>query len=63
MKKSLLFIILILMQCACAMQQPVTASSHPLLSFEAISAEITVSHVETAAPDDLSQTLALNTEK
>ena len=63
MKKSLLFIVLILLQCACVTQQPVTASSHPLLSFKAISAEITVSHFETEASDDLSQTLALNTEK
>ena len=61
MKKSLIILTLSLLQCACATQKPITAGSDSLLSFAAISAEISVSHVETEAADDLSRTLALNT--
>jgi hypothetical protein len=61
-KKSLIILALSLLQCACATHEAVAHGSASLLSFEAISAEITVSYVETEAADDLSQTLALNTD-
>ncbi len=62
MKKSLIILALTLLQCACATQEAVPGGGHSLLSFEAISAEITVSFEQTEAAADLSQTVALNAE-
>jgi hypothetical protein len=61
--KSLFIIALTLLQCACATQEPVPASSASLSGFEAISAEITVSYEQAEAADERSQTLAMNHEK
>ena len=63
MKKSLIIISLALLQCACATQEPVPYTSTSLLGFEAISAEITVIHIEAGATDELLQTVALNIEE
>ena len=63
MKKSLIIIVLTLLQCACATQEPVQGSSASLLGFAAISAEITVAYESTEGADDLSQTVAMNHEK
>ncbi len=63
MKKSLIILTLTLLQGACATQEPVQDSSASLLSFEAISAEITVAYESTEGTDDLSQTVAMNREK
>ena len=63
MKNSLIIIVLALLQCACATQEPVQNTSTSLLSFDAISAEITVAYESTEAADDLSQTVAVNIEK
>jgi len=60
MNNSLIIIVLTLLQCACATQEPVQNSSTSLLSFDAISAEITVAYESMEAADDLSQTLAVN---
>jgi len=62
MKKSLIIIVLALLQCACATQDPAQNTATSLLSFDAISAQITVSYEQTEATEDLSQTLALNAE-
>jgi hypothetical protein len=62
MKKSIIIVVLCLLQCACATRETVPASGNSLLSFETISAEITVSHEQTEAAADLSQTVALNTD-
>ena len=59
MNKSLIIIALTLLQCACATQEPVQGSSASLLSFEAISAEITVAYESTEDTDDLAQTVAM----
>jgi hypothetical protein len=63
MKNSLIIIVLTLLQCACATQEPVQNTSTSLLSFDAISAEITVTYESTETADDLSQTLAMNRQK
>ena len=60
MKNSLIIIVLTLLQCACSTQEPVQNTRTSLLSFDAISAEITVAYESTEAADDLSQTLAVN---
>ena len=60
MKKSLIILMLTLLQCACATQDTVSGSVDKLLSFEAISAEITVSYEQAKAAANLSQTVALN---
>jgi len=60
MKNSLIILVLALLQCACATQEPVQNTRTSLLSFDAISAEITVAYESTEAADDLSQTLAVN---
>jgi hypothetical protein len=52
-----------LLQWACATQDAVSGGGDQLLSFEAISAEITVTYEEAAEAADLSQTVALNIEK
>ncbi len=63
MKKSLIILALSLLQCACATREAAPGSGNSLLSFEAISAEITVSYGQTETAADLSQTLARNTDK
>ncbi len=63
MKNSLIIIVLTLLQCACAAQEPAKNSSTSLLSFDAISAEITVAYERAEAVDDLSQTVAMNRDK
>ena len=60
MKNSLIIIVLTLLQCACATQEPVQNTRNSLLSFDAISAEITVAYETREAADDLSQALAAN---
>jgi hypothetical protein len=60
MKKFLIILTLTLLQCACATPGPASNGGRSLLSFKAISAEITVTHVETEVATDLSQTVALN---
>ena len=62
MKKSLIILVLALLQCACATREAAPGSGNSLLSFAAISAEITVSYEQTETAADLSQTVALNTE-
>jgi len=59
MKNSLIILVLALMQCACATQEPVQNTSTSLLSFDAISAEITIAYESTEAADDLSQAVAM----
>jgi hypothetical protein len=63
MKKSLIILALSLLQCACATPEAAPVGAASRLGFEAISAEITVSYVETETADDLSQTVAQNIEK
>ncbi len=63
MKKSIIIIVLALLQCACATQEPMQYTATSLLSFDAISAEITVSYEQAEAADKLLQTLAMNHEK
>ena len=63
MKKSLIILALSLLQCACATREAAPGSGNSLLSFEAISAEITVSYGQTETAADLPQTLALNIEE
>ncbi len=63
MKKSLIILALSLLQCACATREAAPGSGNSLLSFEAISAEITVSYEQTETAANLSQTVALNTGK
>ncbi len=63
MKKSFIILTLTLLQGACATQEPVQNTANSLLSFEAISAEITVSYEKAETADDLSRTVALNIEK
>jgi hypothetical protein len=63
MKNSVIIIVLTLLRCACAAQEPVTNSSTSLLSFDAIMAEITVAYERTEAADDLLQTVAMNRDK
>ncbi|MCH8072571.1 MAG: hypothetical protein IIA09_11520 [Proteobacteria bacterium] len=63
MKKSLIIFTLTLLQGACATQEPASSTANALLSFEAISAEITISYEKAEAADDLSRTVALNIEK
>ena len=60
MKKSLIIFMLPLLLGACAAQEPMQDTATSLLSFDAISAEITVSYEQTEAADELSQTVALN---
>jgi hypothetical protein len=60
MKKFLIIIVLTLLQCACATQDPAPYSGSSLLSFDAIGAEITVSYEQAEAAADLSQSVALN---
>jgi hypothetical protein len=62
MKKPLIILVLSLLQCACAAHEAAPGGGNSLLSFEAISAEITVSYEQTGAAADLSQTVALNTD-
>ena len=62
MKKSLIIIVLTLLQCACAAQKAVPGGNTPLLGFEAISAEITVTRVAAGPAADLSRSFALNSE-
>ena len=63
MKKPLLILTLTLLQCACATQEPVQTATPSMLSFDAISAEITVGYEKVEAADDLSQTVARNRTK
>jgi len=63
MKKSLIIFMLPLLLGACATQEPMQDTATSLLSFDAISAEITVSYEQTEAADELSQTVARNIEK
>jgi hypothetical protein len=63
MKKSLIILALSLLHCACATHEAVSRGGQSLLGFEAISAEITVSYEPIEMAEDLSRTLALNSEK
>lgn len=60
MKKSLIIIALALFECACAAHPGTPGPSASLLSFDAISNEITVSYEEVQAPDELSEVVASN---
>ena len=64
MKKSLIILTLAILQCACATQVDTRTAAPSLLSFAAISAEITIDYRESDAifdsTDDLSQAVALN---
>ncbi len=60
MNKSLIILVLTLLQCACVSHEPVSQGSHSLLSFDAIGAEISVSYEALDPADDLSKTVALN---
>ena len=60
MKKSLIILVLALLQCACATHEAAPGNGSSLLSFEAISAEITVSYEQAETTADLSQTVARN---
>ena len=60
MKKSLIILTLTLLQCACATQEPMPSAGTSLLSFDAISAEISVGYEKLDPADDLSQTVSMN---
>ena len=64
MKKSLIILTLAVLQCACATQVDTRTAATSLLSFEAISAEITIgyriSDSKSDSAGDLSQAVALN---
>ena len=62
MNKSLIILTLAILQCACAGQVDVQPPASSLLSFAAISAEISVAYEKTEAADDLSEAIALNSE-
>ncbi len=62
MKKYIIIIVLSLFQCACATSQGVSAGNAALLSFDAISAEITVSYEHLEELHDPSGTVAMNLE-
>lgn len=60
MKKFFIIIILSLLQCACATSRGVPAQSASMLSFDAISAEITVGYENLSEQHEPSQTVAMN---
>jgi len=62
MKKSLIILNLALLQCACATHVETRPAAKSMLGFNAISAEISVDYEKTDAADDLSETVAVNTE-
>lgn len=62
MKKSIIIIVLALLQCACAGSPGLPAASPALLGFAAISAEITVSYESLDPQYDASQAVAMNLE-
>jgi len=61
-KKSLIILTLAILQCACATQVDTRTAATSLLSFEAISAEITVDYQKAEPADNLSETVAANVE-
>ncbi len=63
MKKSLIILTLTLLQCACATPGAGQYTATSLLSFDAISAEITVGYETLEAAIDPSQTVVMNREK
>jgi hypothetical protein len=60
MKKSIIIIVLTFFQCACATSQAVAPGSTSMLSFDAISAEITVDYENLEEQRDPSPTVAMN---
>lgn len=63
MKKLLIIQLLAIAQCACAAPGAAPAGQASLLGFDAIAAEIAVSHEELPAVDDLAGAIALNIEE
>jgi hypothetical protein len=62
MKKFIIIIALALLQCACATSQGVSAGNPSMLSFDAISAEITVGYENLEEQHDPSRSVAMNLE-
>jgi hypothetical protein len=62
MKKSLIILTLAIIQCACATRVDTQLAANSMLSFNAISAEISVDYEKTNSADALSETVAANTE-
>ncbi len=62
MKKFIIIIVLAFLQCACATSRGVTGTSASMLSFEAISAEITVGYESLEEQHQPSQTVAMHIE-
>ena len=62
MKKLIFIIILAVLQCACATPEGITGKRVSMLSFDAISAEITVAHEILEEQDDPSRAVAMNHE-
>ena len=60
MNKSLLIIVLALLQGACATTGPEADGGHDLLTFEQIAGEISVHHEVLNSDTDLSRTTARN---
>lgn len=60
MKKSLIILALAVIQGACATRVDTQPAAKSMLSFDAISAEISVEYEKTEAADDVSQSVALN---
>jgi uncharacterized protein YcfL len=62
MKKFIIIIVLAFLQCACASSPGVAGTSASMLSFDAISAEITVSYENLEEQYEPSQAVAMNIE-
>ncbi len=60
MKKLLIIISLTLLQCACATSQGIPAQGASMLSFDAISAEITVGYENLEEQHDPALAVAMN---
>ena len=60
MKKFIIIIVLPMLQCACATPESITGKSGSMLSFDAISAEITVAYENLEEQHDPSQAVAMN---
>lgn len=60
MKKSFIILTLAILLCACATQEPMPSAGAPMLSFDALSAEIVVGYEKLDPADDLSQTVSMN---
>lgn len=62
MKKFIIIIALALLQCACATSKGIAGTSGSMLSFDAISAEITVAYENLEEQYEPSQAVAMHIE-